>query len=89
MEIDEINIIEDEKYDEINIEENNSTEEIGVVGEEIIYKNVNDYEKLKNQPSINDVTLIGNKTSEELNLQEKGDYPSVRVTNLEIDSLFK
>ena len=89
MEIDEINIIEDEKYDKINIEENDGTEEIGISGEEIIYKNVNDYEKLKNQPSINDVTLIGNKTSEELNLQEKGDYPSVRVTNLEIDSLFK
>lgn len=77
------------EIDEINIVENNLAEEINISAEEIIYKSLDDYERLKNQPSINDVTLIGNKTSEELNLQEKGDYPSIRVTNLEIDNLFK
>ena len=30
-----------------------------------------DYEDLYNKPSINDVQLKGNKTSEELNLQDK------------------
>lgn len=33
-----------------------------------------DYERLSNQPKINGVTLIGNKTSDELNLQPKGNY---------------
>lgn len=33
-----------------------------------------DYERLSNQPKINGVTLVGNKTAEELELQPKGDY---------------
>ena len=33
-----------------------------------------DYEKLSNQPKINGVTLVGNKTSDDLNLQPKGNY---------------
>lgn len=33
-----------------------------------------DYERLSNQPKINGVTLVGNKTAEELELQSKGDY---------------
>ena len=33
-----------------------------------------DYEKLDNQPSINDVVLIGNKTLDDLGIQAKGDY---------------
>lgn len=39
-----------------------------------------DYEKLSNKPSINDVTLIGNKTFEEL-----GDR---NLSNLEIKEIF-
>lgn len=34
----------------------------------------NDYEKLNNIPSINDVPLIKNKTLDELGIQPKGDY---------------
>lgn len=34
------------------------------------------YEDLYNQPQINDVTLIGNKTGEQLNLQDKMDVLS-------------
>lgn len=49
----------------------------------------NDYEKLFNQPQINSITLLGNKTGDELNLQEKGDYANTRVTNIEIDDLFR
>lgn len=52
-----------------------------------------DYEKLENQPSINDVTLTGNKTLDELGIQPKGDYalsseiPNVSgfITGAEVD----
>ena len=46
------------------------------------------YERLFNKPKINSIELIGNKTGDELNLQEKGNYANTRVTNLEIDNLF-
>lgn len=39
-----------------------------------------DYEKLKNKPSIESVTLLGNKTFEDLGM--------VRCTNSEIEALF-
>ncbi len=39
-----------------------------------------DYSELNNKPSINDVELIGNKTLEELGIQEKGDF----VTNSDL-----
>lgn len=40
-----------------------------------------DYERLKNLPQINNVTVIGNKSFDEYGLGE--------CTNLDIDSLFK
>ena len=43
-----------------------------------------DYEKLNNLPSINTETLIGDKTGDDLHLQNKMDS----ITNLEINSLF-
>ena len=43
-----------------------------------------DYEKLVNLPQINSVELIGNKTSDELALQDEMDA----ISNLEINSLF-
>ncbi len=46
----------------------------------ISVNNVSDYELLNNLPQIEGVTLIGNKTHEELNLQ--------RVSNAEIEELF-
>lgn len=48
----------------------------------------NDYEKLINQPQINNVTLTGNKSLDDLNIQKKGSYADERITNLEIDALF-
>ena len=42
-----------------------------------------DYNKLINKPQINEVTLVGNKTSEDLHLQDEMDY----LTNLEIEEL--
>lgn len=48
----------------------------------------NDYNKLKNKPSINNMVLTENKSLDELGIQEKGNYANERVTNLEIDNLF-
>lgn len=42
-----------------------------------------DYEKLKNKPSINDVTLIKNKTSDQLGLQDHMDT----ITNRDIEDI--
>lgn len=43
-----------------------------------------DYNAAQNKPSINGVTLVGNKTSEDLGLQPAGDY----ITNDEADAKF-
>lgn len=43
-----------------------------------------DYNQAQNKPSINGVTLIGNKTTEDLGLQPAGDY----ITNDEADEKF-
>lgn len=48
----------------------------------------NNYEYLINQPSINSVVLIKNKTSGDLGLQPAGEYADAKITNLEIDALF-
>lgn len=51
----------------------------------------NDYEKATNKPSINGVTLSGNKTLDELGIQSKGNYANsdsipTKVSQLENDS---
>lgn len=45
----------------------------------------NNYEKLKNKPRINEVELIGNKTSKQLGLQDEMNS----LTNLELDDLIQ
>lgn len=47
------------------------------------YYGTNDYNKLNNKPQINSVELIGNKTSNDLNLQDK----MKSLTNMEIEKL--
>lgn len=42
-----------------------------------------DYERLDNKPQINDVTLIGNKTSLQLDLQDRMDT----ISNMDIEAL--
>lgn len=44
---------------------------------------ISDYEALENQPQINSVTLMGNKTGEDLNLQDK----MAEITNQDIDKI--
>lgn len=46
-----------------------------------------DYEELENKPSINSVELVGNKTLDELNIQQKGDYPQEALSNVEIEEI--
>lgn len=45
------------------------------------------YEKIKNLPLINDITLIGNKSLDELNIQVKGDYPKDSLSNQDIENI--
>lgn len=52
---------------------------LGVGSENITVRNVSDYEELDNLPQINDVTLIGNRSFEELGAES--------LSNLEIESI--
>lgn len=47
---------------------------------ETVRVSVDDYELLRNKPRINDVELIGNRTGEELNLQDLMNA----ITNVEL-----
>lgn len=49
----------------------------------------NNYRKLIYKPSINNVTLIDNKTSQELGLQPEGDYPYESLSNTDIEELLE
>ena len=53
------------------------------------HKTYNDYRKALNKPSINNVVLIDNKTSEDLGLQPAGSYANSKISNIEIDALFR
>lgn len=45
------------------------------------------YNDLNDKPQINSITLINNKTLDDLNIQVKGNYADTILTNLEIDAL--
>ena len=47
--------------------------------ESIVVRSISDYEQLDNLPQINDVTLIGNKSFEDLGAES--------LTNLEIEAI--
>lgn len=74
-------LIEDEGLLDIEMIPDEENFDIKIANDTIVTTN-KDYNKLINKPSINNVTLEGNKTLEELEI------PNSRVTNLEIDSLF-
>lgn len=46
--------------------------------------NTDNYNSLTNKPQINGITLSGNKTTDELNLQPKGDYATKDYVEQEI-----
>lgn len=45
------------------------------------------YNDLSNKPQINSVTLVNNKSLDDLNIQVKGDYADTAITNMEIENL--
>ena len=47
------------------------------------------YENLINKPKINNIELLGNKTLNDLGIQEKGSYAEKRITNTELEEIFK
>lgn len=65
---------------EINLEVNEENETIDLSLEDIIIISEKDYEKLIKKPRINEVELVGNKTLEELGIEE--------CTNQDIDDMF-
>lgn len=96
MEIEEIKDFgtiefEDEKFDNIEIEKEESfdTRFIIVKGKDGSQGGTYNYEELENKPQINNVELVNNKSLDDLNIQVKGNYANSRVTNIEIDNLFK
>lgn len=66
---------------EINLEVNEAKETIDLSLEDIIIISEKDYEKLIKKPRINEVELVGNKTLEELGIEE--------CTNQDIDDMFE
>lgn len=71
---------------EIEIELRNDNVEIEINSNPTVINNIgtNDYEKLKNQPQINTVTLLGNKTSKDLKLQDEMN----KISNSELENIF-
>ena len=45
------------------------------------------YNELETKPQINNVTLIDNKSLDDLNIQVKGDYADTAITNTEIENM--
>ena len=66
---------------EINLEVNEEKETIDLILEDINIISEKDYEKLIKKPRINEVELVGNKTLEELGIEE--------CTNQDIDDMFE
>lgn len=66
---------------EINLEVNEAKETIDLSLEKIYIISEKDYEKLIKKPRINEVELVGNKTLEELGIEE--------CTNQDIDDMFE
>ena len=78
-----------EEQEEINtsIEQNNNRLDVELKVRETIEPSTNDYNRLVNKPQINSVELIGNKSLDELDIQVKGDYPDMPLSNNEIEEL--
>ena len=66
---------------EINLEVNEAKETIDLSLEKIYIMREYDYEKLIKKPRINEVELVGNKTLEELGIEE--------CTSQDIDDMFE
>lgn len=77
-----------QESENVSMEVNTASRNINFeMGNQIV--GTNDYKKLLNKPSINSVILIENKTSEDLGLQPAGSYANTKISNIEIDELFR
>ena len=47
-----------------------------------------DYNNLENKPQINNITLIDNRSLDELGIQPEGEYADTRITNTELEAIF-
>ena len=66
----EFQLIDDTEDVEVNLIDNTDNIEVELI------KEIDSYNQLKDKPSINNVTLTGNKTLHELGIQQEGDYPT-------------
>lgn len=75
------NIVDNSDSIGVNIKEDTNNVSTNISGIDFVsIGGVADYEKLKNKPSINDVTLEGNKTIEEIGIES--------ISNFEIEEIF-
>ena len=63
----------------IRIKRENREQNVLLAPERVVIRSVTSYEQLDNLPQINDVTLIGNKSFEDLGAES--------LTNLEIEAI--
>lgn len=81
----EIVVVESSDEEELVVAESNDEEEVTVVEDNVeLIPTQNDYEKLENLPQINSVTLIGNKSLDDLEIQGKIET----MSNIDIKNLF-
>ena len=79
------NLIDTDKNIKVNLTNNDDTININIKDAPM----TNNYDNLKNKPQINNITLIGNKSLDDLDIQQKGDYPENKITNTELEEIFK
>ena len=89
MHEDEIVILDENLEDNIDVSSENNEDNIDINDENISLVEITYYDDLRNKPQINSVELVGDLSSSELGLQDKGNYANTRVTNIEIDNLFR
>lgn len=75
----EFDLIDDSQTIDVNLTDNSDTIEVDLI------KEIDRYDDLKGRPSINDVTLTGNKTLSELGIQPEGDYATNTYVNTELN----
>lgn len=73
------------------VDDTSQTNKFVTTAEKTAWNNKSDfsgsYSDLTSKPQINSVELIGNKSLDDLNVQVKGDYPDLALTNSDIDNL--
>lgn len=83
----EIEVIQENQENVIDLITEGKEYIIGMTKENIHYDVNKNYEELENKPSINNIELIGNKTSKQLKVQPEGDYPEDIITNTDIENI--